>query len=88
VPPGSNAGQRLHETALAAHAPPPVAINLKPALQAAAVQVPDPALVPALAAEAIASAARARLGPLFGLKEEPHFQLFALNLDSAVSRKR
>jgi len=32
VPPGSNPGQGLHEAALAAYAPPPMAINLKPAL--------------------------------------------------------
>jgi len=50
--------------------------------------VPDAALVPALAAEAIASAARAHSGRIFCLKVEPHLYLFALHPDRAVSWER
>ena len=88
VPPRHDSGQRLNEAPLAPEAPPSPTLHVQPTDPPTTIQVPHPTLVAALAAEAIASAARAGSRRLFGLKVEPHFYEVALHPDRAVSRKR
>jgi len=87
APPRPDARQGLHKGLGAGHAAEAPAGDHQPAGPAEAVQVPHPALIAALAAQAMACAARAGRRCLQHLQVHPHL-LLALIPEDAVSGKR